>query len=401
MKLLYIGFYDLLKLFRNKVVFSILIFLPMMFSLFVSLIFNNAENSQEVIKKQVGIENLDKGSYGKKLIKEIEKNKTISVKIYKKGKLYEDVENIDIELGFIIPEIFSENISDLKTPVINTVKAPMSIDSNAVENIISNSYTKLLMPYNLKAYFKENILSKSENNLSIEFEENVLNDLENNYNKNMKNNLVEVKNKWYEGSTESKNYDGTSQTSIGYIIMFVMFTILFGAGEILEEKKFNTWNRLKITPTSKVTIYLGKVLGIFLRGLTQVVILILFGYFVLGISWGNSILATIVVLITFLLCITGLGILLATLVKTNSQLGAISTIVIIPTTALSGCWWPLFIEPDFMQKLAVIFPQYWAMQGLTNTVVGNLGFKSIVNTVGVLLVMTCIFFLIALGRIKK
>jgi ABC-2 type transport system permease protein len=27
---------------------------------------------------------------------------------------------------------------------------------------------------------------------------------------------------------------------------------------------------------------------------------------------------------------------------------------------LAGCYWPLEIVPDYMQKVALIFPQYWA-----------------------------------------
>jgi ABC-2 type transport system permease protein len=394
MKILMISFYDLIKFSRNKVVLAILIVLPIMFSILTGSIYNQADNSNGTIKKQVGIENLDNGNYGSELIDELKKNETIKLNVYDINEdIYSDIQNLDIEIGFIIPKNFSEKISDSKEPIIETIKTPNTVDSKAIENIISNEYNNLFIMDNLNNYFYKKILTDVEN---IEFKEDILKELDENYTKNTREKLVKVSSNWYEGDNKSNDYDGASQSTIGYIIMFVMFTVILGTGEILEEKKFNTWERLKITPTSKISIYLGKNLGVFLRGVFQIIILILFGYFVLGVPWGNSIFATIIVLITFLLCITSLGIFIATLVKTNSQLGALTTIVIVPSTALSGCWWPLFIEPEPMQKLAVIFPQYWTLEALTNTVVGNLGIDSIKNSVFVLLGMTVIFFILAL-----
>lgn len=152
--------------------------------------------------------------------------------------------------------------------------------------------------------------------------------------------------------------------------------------------------RLNITTAGTGTIIGGKFLSTFIRGWLQVVFLIAFGAFVLGISWGNSLGATSAVVCAFLLAATGLGLLLSSIVKTNSQLGAYGTIVLMVSTMLSGCWWPIEMQPEFMQKMAVIFPQYWAMEGFKNTVVSNLGFSSVVDSVLALLLMAGIFIVL-------
>jgi ABC-2 type transport system permease protein len=155
--------------------------------------------------------------------------------------------------------------------------------------------------------------------------------------------------------------------------MFVMFIVIIGGmGTILDDKKNNTWGRLGISPTSYIQIMAGKILGTFIKGWAQIIILILFGKFVLGVDWGNSLGATIIVFSIYLLSITGIGMFLATLVKTDAQLGPLATIIIIPTSMLSGCYWPIEIMSETMQKIAVLFPQYWAMKALRSTVIANM-----------------------------
>jgi ABC-2 type transport system permease protein len=263
----------------------------------------------------------------------------------------------------------------------------------AIQGIVSSTYTRIRAKDSTALFFGEKL-----SGLRPDIGEVITAEISNGVDEKLKQEPpVSVEMSRYENGTKSVRYDGKAQSSLGFAVMFVMFTIMIGAGEILEEKKTNTWGRLNMTPSKKAEIILGKVLGTFLRGWFQIAFLILFGSFVMGVSWGNSIFSTILVISAFLLCVTGIGMLLAAFVKTNAQLGAVSTIIIMSTTMVSGCWWPLELEPVFMQRLAVIFPQYWAMKGLTNTVVGNLGIQSVIMPVLVLSGMAAAFFALTLA----
>ena len=121
----------------------------------------------------------------------------------------------------------------------------------------------------------------------------------------------------------------------------------------------------------------------------------------MGIDWGNSILITFIVVSVFLLCITSFGMLLSSMVKTFAQLAAMSAIIITCSSMLAGCYWPLEIMPDGMQKIARIFPQYWAMKGL-NANLENLGLDAIVTPITILAGMGILFYLvnIIISRLK-
>ena len=57
------------------------------------------------------------------------------------------------------------------------------------------------------------------------------------------------------------------------------------------------------------------------------------------------------------------SLMLSTLVKTDRAASALGVLCSLLLAALGGCWWPLFIEPQWMQFLAKITPQGWANDG--------------------------------------
>jgi ABC-type multidrug transport system permease subunit len=60
----------------------------------------------------------------------------------------------------------------------------------------------------------------------------------------------------------------------------------------------------------------------------------------------------------------GLAIVLANITRTPAQtagLGVFSTQIL---AALGGCWWPIEVTPEWMQKLSLALPTGWAMNAI-------------------------------------
>lgn len=386
MKILNIAWYDLKKLFREKTALFFLILLPVIFIFVMGSVYGSASSS-DAAKIPVGIVNNDGSKISLDLINEISKDKTIYIKDIKDEDLSEMVRNVEVEIGFIIPKDFGKKVEEGKEPEIEVLKLPKSADFLALEGIVNSAYTKIHVNDSITAFFGDKLKAANVENTEL-----ILTDISGKFEENLKTPLITVQASAYTKDGKTNGFDGKAMSSLGMMVMFVMFTVILGAGEILDEKKSNTWGRLNITPTNKMTIVFGKFTGTFLKGWVQVIILILFSNFIMGVNWGNSILATIILMSIYLISVTGLGMFLSSLVKTNSQLGAVSAITIICTSMLSGCYWPIEMMPAAMQNIAALFPQYWAMKGLTNTVVGGLGIEYIVTPALVLLAIGAVFF---------
>lgn len=189
---------------------------------------------------------------------------------------------------------------------------------------------------------------------------------------------------------------GLSSNAAGFSIMFLMITMMSVTGTILEARSNGVWYRLLSTPASRFEIASGYLLSFFVIGWIQFGVLMLATRFFFDVSWGNPIYLVILVS-SMLLAIVGLGLMIAGLVKTVEQQSAIGNLIVISSCMIAGVYWPIEIEPVFMQKMAEFLPQRWAMKGLTEIAgSGTFPFESI----AILLVFALLFLLVGMGRIR-
>lgn len=179
--------------------------------------------------------------------------------------------------------------------------------------------------------------------------------------------------------------DNRTQTSTGFGVMFVMAGILSTATFLVSERLRNTLARLLTTPLSVGAFLGGKMLSMMILGLLQFAVFILWGVVVLKVNWGSNLPAVIAVVASFTFGAAGVGVLVGAVCKTMAQAGAIATFVTYGTSMLAGSWWPVEIMPPFMQRLARLFPQYWAVNGLNKIIVRGLGFNALAPDMAVLL----------------
>ncbi len=392
MRILSIVKYDFIKLFRDKTALTLMLVLPSVITLVIGLAFGSSGESAESSKIPVGIVNYDNSEIVTELISSFKSDSTIKVLEMEESQLIEKVRGSGVEVGFIIPDGFGDMVLAGEKPVMHVLKLPASVDYRAIEEIMSGAFGKIQMTDIAVQYAMDKVGNKSDLEEEIiasnfkEILESALSDAP----------VISVKEVRVSGDETSTDYNGVNSGAIGIAVMFVMFSAVFGIGDILVEKKNYTWNRLSLTPVPKSVVMLGKVIGTFLQGWAQIAILMLIGKFIMGVDWGNSFVSTFIIFSVYLLCVTGLGMFLATLVKTNAQLGAYASIIIVSTSMLSGCYWPIELVPEFMQKIGMLFPQYWAVKGLGNTVNANLGLQSVITPLLVMIFMGMLFFTFAI-----
>jgi ABC-2 type transport system permease protein len=180
----------------------------------------------------------------------------------------------------------------------------------------------------------------------------------------------------------------------GYAIFFALFGVQAAAGTILQEKEDGTFRRLLIAPVNKYALLGGKLLAQFILTLGQLTFFFLVGYFAFHLDIG-SLPAVIALLIGASFAATGLGIVLVSIVKTRRQLNAIVPLVVIISSAIGGAWWPLFVEPAWMQQIAKIGITAWAMEGLNGVMILGKDFGQVVPDILGLLAYGIICFVIA------
>jgi ABC-2 type transport system permease protein len=193
---------------------------------------------------------------------------------------------------------------------------------------------------------------------------------------------------------------GFQQYSMGFTLMFMMFMGLGSAGGFLEEREQGTLARLLTTPTTRSELVAGKVLGIYVTVLFEAAIMIGFGAFAFGVPWGDDPLGVIMIISTFGLATTGLGVMISTMARTRGQVSAMTAVLATALSMLGGAYWPLDIVSPAMRTIALLTPTGWAMTGLTDVVVRYQGTALAVLPSAALLGMAAVFLAIGVSRLK-
>ncbi|MEC1586368.1 ABC transporter permease [Bacillus spizizenii] len=200
-------------------------------------------------------------------------------------------------------------------------------------------------------------------------------------------------------SDKKEGASDTASRAAGFSILFVMLTMMGAAGTILEARKNGVWSRLLTAPVSRMEIGAGYVLSFFVMGWIQFGILLLASHWLFGINWGNP--AAVIVLVSFfLLTVVGIGLVIAANVRTPEQQLAFGNLFVIATCMVSGMYWPIDIEPKFMQSIAEFLPQKWAMSGLTEIMANGAHVTDILGICGILLVFAAITFTVGLKALR-
>jgi ABC-2 type transport system permease protein len=179
--------------------------------------------------------------------------------------------------------------------------------------------------------------------------------------------------------------EGSTLSSIGFTVWFVLFMTFGSAGGILEEREQGTLRRLLVAPASRGTIIAGKVAGVLLAAVAQVLILVSVGQALFGVPWGRDPLAVAMVLGAYVLAGTGLAVFVTAVVRTRDQLGGLSPLIATGLAMLGGCLWPIEVVSPLMQTIAKLTPTGWAVIGLTDVVARNQGISSALLPTAVLL----------------
>ena len=187
----------------------------------------------------------------------------------------------------------------------------------------------------------------------------------------------------------------------GFAVMFLLFTaVQSGAISLIKEQEAGTLRRLVTAPISKAEIIGGKIASTFIRGFVQLTVLIYFGHVVFDLDLGSDILALFVLIAAVTMASTGLGLLVAVHVKTVDQADSVSLLLVMIMSSIGGSWWPLSVQPQFMQDMAHFTITAWAMDGFYDLLYFDQGLAGILEEVKWLVLMMIIFFGIAIRRFK-
>jgi ABC-2 type transport system permease protein len=144
----------------------------------------------------------------------------------------------------------------------------------------------------------------------------------------------------------------------------------------------------------------GKLLPYYLINLLQIAVMLGLSRLLFGIDLGTSPAGLVLVSLAAAATATGLGVLVAALARTDAQVGAISTILLITLAVLGGCFVPRWVMPEWLQTLGLLTPHAWAVDAYQALMVQGAGLAEVLPAVAVLVVFAAVFFGVGVWRFR-
>jgi ABC-2 type transport system permease protein len=164
--------------------------------------------------------------------------------------------------------------------------------------------------------------------------------------------------------------DNTYVLVIGMMLMFLMFLSNQSIHNVMEDRENRTMARMFTAPVRAWEIALGNFVGCVMLGTLQLVLILITTHYFIGFDFGLPFGMLLLIMESFLLAAVGLSSAVSGLVRNTAQLGNLNNLVVIPTCMLGGCFWPVSMMPEFMQKLSNFTPQKWAIYAIEQTSAG-------------------------------
>lgn len=202
------------------------------------------------------------------------------------------------------------------------------------------------------------------------------------------------------GGREDPLPTGFNYTAPANLVLFVFITSLAGAAGLIEARRLGVTRRLLATPTTVTTILVGEALGRFAIALLQGLIIFLLGWLLFGVDWGDPP-AALLLVVTFALVGTGVGMLLGAVLRNAEQATSIGPPVGIALGMLGGCMWPLAIVPEPMRAAGHLFPHAWAMDAFIALIARDAGLAGIIRQLAVLAAFAAALLAVATWRLRR
>lgn len=159
----------------------------------------------------------------------------------------------------------------------------------------------------------------------------------------------------------------------GIIGQTLLFTAMFMGVSVIWDKEFGFMKEILVSPVSRFTIFLGKMIGDSTAALLQGVIVFAFG-FLLGIPFDPL---TFIYALPIMLLITfglvSLGLIIASFIGSLENFGAIQTFVNLPLFFLSGALFPItgVGTPEWLRVASLFDPLTYGVDALRTAILGS------------------------------
>jgi ABC-2 type transport system permease protein len=202
------------------------------------------------------------------------------------------------------------------------------------------------------------------------------------------------------GNNPLSKYNGYAHSFAGMGVQFLLFmAIELGMGILLERER-GLWKRFRSAPLSRLILLGARAASGTLLTLLMLVVSFAFAIIVFGVRIDGSLAGFLLVALACSIMAATFGLLISALGKTPAATRRVAIFAVLIMVMLGGAWVPSFIFPAWLQRITVVIPARWAVDGFDAMTWRGLPFESAVMPTVVMLGFAVLFWGLTLSRFR-
>jgi ABC-2 type transport system permease protein len=410
---------DLQIILRDRGLLLIILLLPLAFGTMLSLMYTSMyakSGSDEGLKIQVYLVDLDQGAYGAKVAQALEGIDLLVVEQLE-GEAGRQQADQAVAEGkrtalIVIPPDFSQAIDAYDQAEVQVFVDPTQQE---LGKIVLGLMNYAVAPADIEGNIRYGIRSLAGQSKAVQaftseqkagFEMQNLGAVMTQLQRFMLDPLIAVETSGVEAEAAQQPAINFFSLMIpGFTVMFAFFLTGAIGQRLFIEKDQGTMRRLLVSPLAKGSLIGGVMLayGIFI--LLQATLLFGISAGLFGMDLGDSLLGLVLVTLGTAVCVTSFGVFLGALARTGKQADSLGTLLGFILAGLGGCIFfsipPMYRWGGVVGTLSRLTPQSWAVEGYYKLTVEGGAAVDILPQVGMLLLYALVFFLIANRRLGR
>ncbi len=389
---------DLVETVRDRLSFVFILVMPLAFTLFFGILFGANSNTQ---KLPVAVWDADGGAAAKQLVADLGKSAVVRTVAVNGADLEQEIADDKAAAGLVITAGYSQAVADGKQAQLTIVSTQGSGGAATVASEIRSLADEQVTVELASRAAAEAVWALRTYPLGAEVS-------------GIPETAAQARpivaaalaspaasTKVVEaGAAANQIPSGFVLSSPGMMVNFILFSLMTAGIALIVERQNGTLQRLMTTRLRRWELIGGKAAGMFCLTFAQQVLLLGVAQLFFGVDYLRDPAALLAMMVSLSLVASTLGLLLASVLKSEQALIATTVLVSMAVAALSGAWFPLEITGPAFQAVGHALPTAWILDGLRGIVVRGFDVADVLPALGVAVAWAAGFFALAVWRFR-
>ena len=202
---------------------------------------------------------------------------------------------------------------------------------------------------------------------------------------------------WYNPAQKSATF---IVPGIVGILLTITMTLITSTA-IVKERERGTLEQLIVTPISRTSLMLGKLVPFVMVGYVQMSVILALGVIFFDIPIMGSLLLLYALALVFIVASLGVGLLISTVARSQVQAMQLSFFFMLPNILLSGYIFPRAAMPEPAQWVGALLPLTWFLDILRGVLLKGVGMRDLWTQLGVLSAAALVLLVVSVRRFSK